>query len=148
MRAALLGICLVVTFAAGDALAQPREVRAQIAEDRKDCRDTGYSARTHKGYVRNADFNGDGKPDYILDNDKLDCGTVKCGSAGCTITIFVSAGQGYRLSFDDNVRSWKIVRRGRRTVIEANFHGSYCGRAGSYECRKTISWNGLTMSAQ
>lgn len=147
MRLACVAISLAMMTASG-ALAQPAAVREQMREDRLDCKQTGYSAHTQKGYLRSADFNGDGKPDFILDNEKLDCGTVKCGSAGCTIVIFVSAGKNHRLAFDDNVRTWKIVRRGKRDIIEANFHGSYCGRAGSYDCRKTISWNGLTMTAQ
>ena len=70
------------------------EVNAAIEEAKKDCNET---VRLRPGFMASKDVNGDGKPDYILDYGKFECGgtiTAYCGSAGCLTQVFASLPDG------------------------------------------------------
>jgi hypothetical protein len=143
-------LALVLAFAAqlgAGARAQPA-VPAEIAKVRAEIRDTCGGRATFKpGFQRTADFNGDGRPDYLLDYSQSACvGGIAtnpfCGSAGCTLDILMSSEAGYRQAFGDNVRGWSLAEAGGRSVLVLSMHGSACGRSGHLECQRRLAWNG------
>ena len=126
----------------------PKEVQAAIDEANKDC---GEPVRLNPGFMASKDVNGDGKPDYILDYGKFECGgsiTAYCGSAGCLTQVFASLPDGaYVKVWDDNVRAIRFATvRGKPAMI-VDLHGSACGKTGYLPCPKTLLWNGKSFAA-
>jgi hypothetical protein len=57
------------------------------------------NARLGEGYQQNADFNGDGRPDYVLDTFAFSCAGAEppfCGSGGCNVDVILSTRTGYQ----------------------------------------------------
>ncbi|QCI63100.1 hypothetical protein [Phreatobacter stygius] len=126
----------------------PAQVAQARAEIRRDC---GAGARFRPGFQRTADFNGDGRPDYVLDFSAVECpaaASFYCGSAGCTLMIFMSDGEAYRRAYNDNVRGWSIAQDSGRNVLVLDLHGSACGRSGADPCRRRLSWNGSAFTPE
>lgn len=78
----------------------PPEVRAEYGQRVADCRREGGRVSVDPTlYVRTADFNGDGRPDFLVDNHGITCSTAAslfCAALGCDYTLFASApGGGY-----------------------------------------------------
>lgn len=92
-------------------------------------------------FVKTADFNGDGAPDYVIDYGETNC-LGFCGSAGCVIVIYVSQGGGHKKAFDQNVRGWRARRKGGKDMLVVDFHGNACNKAGYEPCQKSFAWNG------
>ncbi|HWV41966.1 hypothetical protein [Pseudorhodoplanes sp.] len=126
----------------------PKEVRAAIDDARKDC---GERVRQKPKFVTSKDVNGDGKPDYILDYDKFQCGSdvsFFCGSAGCLMQVFASLPDGgYVMAWDDNVRAMRFAQVKGRPAMIIDLHGSACNKAGYLPCPKTLFWNSKTFSS-
>ncbi|WP_332694566.1 hypothetical protein [Bosea sp. (in: a-proteobacteria)] len=149
MSVRLVVLQLAAMLLAGSgALAQrapvPPEVATVQAAIEAQC---GGKASFKPGFQRVADFNGDGLPDYLLDYGAAECvgGEMVnpfCGSGGCTLDIFVSAADGYRQAYGDNVRDWSLATGRGRPVLLLGLHGSACGRAGFEPCRKRLRWDG------
>lgn len=97
---------LIVAIAAGLLMAQaaraqelPPAVQAERDQAAQDCSDAGGRMTTRPGYIRTADFNGDGIPDFVLDQNQLVCRGAEstfCGTGGCAIEVFISVPGGYR----------------------------------------------------
>lgn len=84
-----------------------------VAEARKELEDSCTGRITYKpGFQRSADFNGDGVPDYVIDWGQAVCSgrgpNIFCGSAGCTLDVFVSGSGGHKQGYSDTVRGWSI----------------------------------------
>ncbi|MCZ8316990.1 hypothetical protein [Phreatobacter sp.] len=96
LAAAAFGL-LLVHEAPGQDL--PPAVQAERDQAARDCRDAGGQMAIRPGYVRTADFNGDGVPDYVLDQNQLVCRGAEstfCGTGGCAIEVFISSPAGHR----------------------------------------------------
>jgi hypothetical protein len=95
---------LACVLQAGAAAADPRmnepvpdEVVAHINEDARMCQAQGGKISGGEKYIRLADFNGDGKTDYLLVAGALRCSTAAslyCGQLGCPVTAYVSQPNG------------------------------------------------------
>lgn len=98
--------------------------------------------------IRIVDFNGDGKPDFIIDYGEL-CDTF-CGTGGCTHDMWVStSGNTWIRAFSDNIRSIeRTVTRQGRAVLLVDMHGSACNRMGASPCPKQIRWDGSSLSLE
>ena len=135
-------------LAGGEAMAQTATVPAEVAAVREALLEQcGGKARFKPHFQSEADLNGDGRPDYLLDYGAVVCTEGNkvnrfCGSGGCTLDIFMSGADGYRQVYGDNVRSWSIARAGGKPVLVLNLHGSFCDRAGYQPCHKRLSWDG------
>ena len=145
-RGLVLALCFAVQPGAG-ASAQSA-IPAEIAKVRAEIEETCGGRATFKpGFQRTADFNGDGRPDYLLDYSQSACaGGIMtnpfCGSAGCTLDILISSGTGYRRAFGDNVRDWSLATAGGKSILVLSLHGNACGRSGHRECQRRLAWNG------
>lgn len=125
----------------------PAEVREGIDGWTAECRAAGGRLSVGQDYVARADFNGDGRPDYLIDSGALSCegGSLSiCSAVGnCEFTMLVSSGPGGRLvdtAETDNggfmAPGVSIVREnGRDFVSMISRHGE----------RSMLGWDGRTM---
>jgi hypothetical protein len=93
--------------------ALPPELQLQRDSTTAECREDGGTPGASPDFIRSVDFNGDGRPDYVVDHGKFDCARVakrSCGSAGCSIDVFLSGKAGYRD---------RVSLSGYETVIDA-----------------------------
>jgi hypothetical protein len=143
MRLAKL-VLVVALFGAAlpqAAMAQelPDVIRDDQASSLKECDPPLTSVPAEA--ISTADFNGDGKPDYIIDYNNV-C-TAFCGSAGCTYDIYVSQGDTWTKAFSENIRAiQKRVTRNGKTVLLVDMHGSVCDKVGASVCPRQIRWDG------
>jgi hypothetical protein len=126
----------------------PPEVRAYFDNARQECREAGdrLHVTSESGFAETADFNGDGKPDYIVHMSELVCPSLGyseyCGSAGCQIAILVSQGDRLREAGGNNYQAFAITKPvgGKQSLVFAA-HGSFCGhKSGADTCYGTMSW--------
>lgn len=100
--AAVLAISLAaVSAAVAQASAPlPREIEAARREAAAAC--TGR-VTFEPGYIQTADFNGDGRPDYLINEEKVKgpgSPPLFCGSGGCSWALYLSTAGGYRKVLD------------------------------------------------
>jgi hypothetical protein len=147
VRLAVSLIFLSVAVAQAQQAPLPKEVQAAIEESKKDC---GETVALKAKFVTSRDVNGDGKPDYILDYDKFECGgaaTFYCGSGGCLTQVFASLPDGsYVKAWDENVRAIRFARVKGKPAMILDLHGSACGKVGAAPCPKTFLWDGKTFA--
>lgn len=103
----------------------PREIQQVIAEAVATCRSEGGRLAVRPGYLSRADFNGDGRADYILSDRELTCSngnasSGSCGSRGCNHTILISRGAGFYPRTDVVAHDTAIERTGGRTLLLVN----------------------------
>jgi hypothetical protein len=95
-------------------------------------------------YVKRADFNGDGRPDYVLDDAGLSCpgaASLLCGSAGCGVAIHLSGPTGYRVAWEGHLQAHELVP-GAPPRLRTGGHGSSCGRVGADVCYGELAFTG------
>lgn len=101
----------------------PDEVVAQINEDAQMCKQEGGKISGGEKYVRLADFNGDGKTDYLLVTSALRCSTAAslyCGQLGCPVTAFVSQPNGrYPASLNLSALETEVKQVNGRDIVVA-----------------------------
>lgn len=132
--------------------ALPLPARAPFVEAQQMCRELDGKVDVSTGetpYVRRADFNGDGKTDYLLSDEGLSCSTaasIYCGSAGCNNQVFLSVGTGYRKAWDGYAQELTIDASATPARLKLALHGGACGRTGADTCYRTLAWNGRTFA--
>lgn len=147
---ALLALAAPAIAAAQTKAPLPAFIRAALAEDAADCRRAG-GRFTMPTTVETALVNGDALPDYLLDFGDVRCsafgsGSGYCGSAGCTLGVWVSLPGGHRQVFSDNVQGWRVDRATSPNRLIAAMHGSYFGRTGADSGEVALAWNGSTLA--
>ncbi|MDG2532295.1 hypothetical protein P6144_01425 [Sphingomonas sp. HITSZ_GF] len=122
----------------------PREVTAWVAEQRADCVSSG-SGRfvASPNFYDTADFNGDGKPDYVVTRAGMQCGNDATWSLeGPQIpgyTFFVSTPRGYvDAGFDVAAEGIRYVKYQGRDVAVMVYAGPGMGAAKTFY----VGWNG------
>ena len=152
LPATLLAIAFVAMPAAAQTpaaiAALPLPARAPFVEAQQMCGELQGKltvSTTELPYIRRADFNGDGKTDYLLSDEGLQCSSAAsayCGSAGCNNQVFLSVGTGYRKVWDGYAQELTIDSAASPARLKLALHGSECGRAGAATCYRTLAWNG------
>lgn len=148
MRIVMLAGLLAI--AAVPASAQPAAVTAFTREAMQDCRGAGGTPSLQPGFQTTADLNADGVADYILDYQHLECANAWsffCGSAGCPLVAFLSAGTEHRPTALGHVQGWTLVE-GSPPVLELALHGAMCrrGGVGVEGCTVRYAWNGRELA--
>jgi hypothetical protein len=129
-------LCAVSAGFAQNGQSLPREVEAARREAAAAC--TGR-ATFAPGYIQTADFNGDGRPDYLINEEMVKCPGAPplfCGSGGCSWSLFLSGPGGYRKVADGLDHRLSIDRSVQPPVLATESRG---GRA-------RLQWNGRAMA--
>jgi hypothetical protein len=138
----LLALCAASLSAARAAAETPRpfkasdyplEVRKTLSVGPTTCREVegGGAVGFAPDTVRRVDFNGDGRPDYVVSFENTTCGGERtggfCGSGGCTVDFLVTLPNGrLRSVFVDQIHGYEILKGRPRKVRFFIFH-NYCG---------------------
>jgi hypothetical protein len=140
-----LALGCVLLSAALSAAAQGTVVpaRAKLAIDaaRKACRQAnGLRLTVKPEAVRGIDLTGDGRPDFIVDFEQVECErreNIFCGTGGCDLAIVVALGGGkFRQVFRQHVLRYAIEDGEGARTIRFDLHGAYCGKTGPEPCAK------------
>jgi len=122
----------------------PREVRKTLSLGAVTCREVEGSGKVGfaPNTVRKVDFNGDGRPDYIVNFEATTCGGEKtggfCGSGGCTVDFLVALPNGrLRSVFVDQVLGYDILR-GRPRKVRFWVHHANCPSRTDGACSRTV----------
>jgi hypothetical protein len=118
----------------------PIEIRKALSYGPDECKRQGGRKLTFApDTVRKVDLTGDGVDDYIISFRDTQCEgaqAVYCGTAGCTIDIWVTLPNGrQRMIFSDRVWSYEILPGEGARTMRFGVHRSYCG-SGTAECMK------------
>jgi hypothetical protein len=145
---ALVVAAFPVSVRAQQAQPFPPEVRAYFDKARQECLGAGDKLHvdSDNSYAESADFNSDGHTDYIIHMAKLYCpslgATEYCGSAGCMVTILVSAGDRLREILNENFQALAVTKPvdGKQNIV-FGAHGTYCGhKSGADTCFGVMRW--------
>lgn len=119
----------------------PPVVQKSFEAMAKDC---GADIAESGKALTSADLNGDGIPDWIIDAGELKCEMASfwCGSAGCTLNIFISHDGGHSLVWENNAHAWRPVKIGGKPGIHFDLHGSACNRVGAAPCSQRYIFEG------
>lgn len=121
----------------------PPQIRAFTDENVALCKDAGGTPTLSEHYLTEVgDLNGDGRPDYVTSLAGLDCAdiwTLFCGSAGCPVTVWLSAHEGYSIAWSGHAQAWEL--RGKEFV--ASLHGQFCSppRIGAESCELPLRFD-------
>lgn len=99
----------------------PAAVEALKTDYARVCTIAGGAPSFTAGFVNPANFNADGKPDFVIDAMGFVCqGSALhfCGDRGCQVTVFVSSGENYDRAFDAKVQGYGVYRRNGRDIFE------------------------------
>ena len=108
----------------------PAAVEALKTDYANICTIAGGAPSFTAGFVNPANFNGDGKPDFVVDAMGFICQGSDvhfCGESGCQVTVFVSSGSNYGRAFHAKVQGYGVYRRGGRDVFEVITPENPCG---------------------
>ena len=91
------------------------------------------------GAVTRTDLDGDGYPDWVIDESAYACSTAAslfCGTGGCISHFLV----------DDTVSSflnqgWTVFTFGQHRILLTDEHGSKCGGVGPTPCFFARTWD-------
>jgi hypothetical protein len=99
--------------------------------------------------VRAEDISGDGTEDFFVDYAKYTClgvGRTFCGSGGCTLQVFLSAGRNrWVKAFDELVLSFALAEAAGRSTATIETTGINCGKPRSETCKQRLVGNGTTI---
>ena len=147
MAAGLSQPALAASPAAG-----PKVVSAYKARLVAACRAAGGTRLVYQpGFERRADFDGDGRPDLLLDSRYLDCRGASlaspfCGTGGCGIAVFVATRTGHVAAFTGDAIEAVVVPAAGGDRLDLSVHGTQCGLSGMAECHRLLRWTGTTLA--
>lgn len=121
--------------------AEVPEAFVPLLEQRaKDCDSFEYGTLTVKdGAVVQADLDGQGELDWVLNDLKLSCSTAAslfCGTGGCEVNFMIDGVIDTRLS-----KGWTAVDFGPLRVVLSQIHGSECGGTNVNSCVEALVWD-------
>ena len=120
----------------------PQYVKGPISGFVFDCQENKQTPPKEEAYVTRADFDGDGKPDYIIESGK-GCASNRalyCSEDGCTIDVFVSSLE--MLAGSVRAQSFKIAKAAKGDALILSQRGAECGPAKDAVCSETLVFNG------
>ncbi|MBE2274999.1 MAG: hypothetical protein IAE87_01750 [Rhodobacteraceae bacterium] len=134
--------CSLAAFAPLAALADdplPKLLQDRLDTAAADCKglDNGMLSVAPEAVSR-PDLDGDGAPDWALDESRLQCSTSAsyfCGSGGCT-TVFLVAGTLTEVFG----HGWQLVQTQAGPVVLSFNGGVDCGLAQYERCVRALVW--------
>jgi len=142
--AAAVSACAIAAAAAlPDAVRKP--VEAFYTDAHQDMVDPdepdGFKIRMPSALFSKVDVNGDGVADWMIDYEAAQNPSLFCGTGGCRRQVYVSRDGGYVLAFDRVIRQFKLRKAKGQRLLDLDFHGSTCGKAGVEDCPRGYAWN-------
>jgi hypothetical protein len=136
-------IALSPAFAAHGEI--PAKIEAASSEAFGACLEAGGTPSAGAEFLTEAELNGDGAPDFVMNLMGLNCenaASLFCGSAGCPVTVWLSGPGGYSQGWSGTAQG--IVIEGQTVV--AYLHGQFCTppRAGVDGCEARLAFAGVT----
>lgn len=133
----LLAICLIQPGHAADV---PEAFVPLLEKHAKACDQFEFGTLTLKdGAVVQADLDGRGALDWVLDDFKLSCSTAAslfCGTGGCEVHFLIDGVIETQLS-----KGWTAVDFGPTRVVLSQVHGSECGGTNVNSCVAALVWD-------
>jgi hypothetical protein len=147
---------LLALFAAWAQAAEPK-IPAAVTAALKDavdmCREVGGKPNT-KAAVKQADLNGDGKTDYVVDVGSIHCdggGASLYGDREKSVVVFVGDGKGGAVqAYSGFVFGAKIEGQGSAAKLWLTVTSNLCGKkpardfASENFCDRALQWNAKT----
>ncbi len=137
---------LAALFAATPALAEPpmpQALQGLIAYHTTACEIAGGTLTIGEDALVEADLNGDGQPDVMLDSSKLDCPAAPamfCAEGtGCELSVFVGEDQHTLIVLD-----WAVQNGGDRQQLKATIAGHLLQR--QKDVTAWMAWDDQTKS--
>ena len=126
----------------------PVPVGRLIAASADQCRKAGGKldgGADHPAAIRTQDFDGDGKPDYLIDKSRLSCqgaATAFCHNNGCDMDIALSS-KGYRHPVEETGALRTIEDAPDGAIIRIEVDRSRCGAglAPEKKCLLMLAWH-------
>ncbi len=139
-----LGLLSVPPALADEAIVVETEIPpafTQILASRKaECASFDKGALTvNEGAIIRTDLDGDGSPDWVLDETRLACSTaasLMCGTGGCTVNFLIGDVLTPRLA-----KGWEVVPFPPLTVLLVQVHGVNCGGTNLNACVEAMVWD-------
>jgi hypothetical protein len=110
-----------------------------IAEARQSCEGFENGKFDAGDAVQQADLDGDGTPDTVIDESKFSCSTAAslyCGTGGCMLHTIVGD---TKRAFQ--VEGWRMIDWDGRPILLLARDGGWCGGAGAQLCFQAIYWS-------
>ncbi len=151
-RTIQFALALALMAKAAPVLAQ--EQPAHIAPDvlaymQKQCASVQGTLQDPASSLTTIDLNADGKPDYVLNMQALDCNQgpgLWGGSGGGEVDVFISSGTHYTLAWQQMAFGAKV--EGTPGALWVGLGGTFCGqkapaesRALEENCDRQVVWN-------
>ena len=107
---------------------------------------TGNAGEYGDSFLLREDLNNDKIDDYIFDYGESPCASGFCGSAGCTVSIWLSSNGNFKEAYSSNLRSWVLVEGNGRKSLVTGMHGSACNLPGAAECNIELKFKGTKVA--
>lgn len=139
-----LGLAAVQPALAQDAVVVETEIPAafsQILGSRAaECAGFENGKMTvEEGAIFRTDLDGDGTPDWVLDELHLSCSSAAgllCGTGGCNVNFLIGDVLTTRLA-----KGWEVVDFPPMTVLLVQVHGVNCGGINLNPCVEAMVWD-------
>lgn len=132
-------LCVTILVLALPFGAQADPVADILSEAEADC--AGFeNGRFDAGdAVTEADLDGDGMNDRLVDTARFTCtsaASLYCGSGGCSLIAVVGSE-----SWDFQVEGWRLDEWNSIPILVLARDGGWCGASGAETCFEAIRWS-------
>jgi len=131
---AILLICGAVASAA-----QADDAGTILAEARAFCESFENGTFSADDAVSQADLDGDGDFDMLIDESRFHCSSAAsmyCGSGGCMLHAVID---GRNWSFQ--AEGWRLIAWDDRPILLVARDGGWCGGVGAQLCFEAVVWS-------
>ncbi|MCA8883734.1 MAG: hypothetical protein KDA50_08315 [Rhodobacteraceae bacterium] len=140
IRAGLLAALLALPHHVAGQDSLPAPLQQLLSQRQAEC--SGFDEGTltlEDGAVAQADLDGDGQPDWVLDESHLRCSSAAslyCGTGGCGVSFLVNDVLSTHLA-----KGWALTELGPLRAVLLQVHGSRCGGINPTPCVEALVWD-------
>lgn len=125
----------------------PKWVAGPVSGLALGCTEAGEPVPKPSAYVTRADFDGDGRDDFVVDTAK-GCPANRllfCSVAGCAIDILVSS-EASAFGIHERATSYETIEIDGRKALRIRNAGPDCAGQPGGLCVRVFAWNGAEMA--
>lgn len=139
-RLSLTRLLLPIALAAlWPAFASADPVEDILAEARDVCASYENGVFDAGDAVSEADLDGDGMPDRVVDESRFSCTSMAsayCGSGGCMLHAVIG-----ERAWSFQAEGWRMIDWDGRPILLVARDGGWCGGAGAQLCFEAVTWS-------